>query len=164
MPDNNSESTWTSQSFNCEKSSKVVSKNEPAFLKPTFWYVEVLIFWKFFLVLFKLEISRVICIFVLIICIGITPSMAPELLVSTNSKNIFGRSYESKYLVTWDDFICLIKSRNFISVSNRSWSISILWCGFIEKINNWKVCDRNDAADVFKLRGKANAKLIVIIM
>ena len=43
---------------------------------------------------------------------------------------LFGRSYESRYMVTcWDDFICLFKSRHFIfvlnrSISNRSWSRS----------------------------------------
>ena len=45
-----------------------------------------MIFKKFFLILFKFETSRVTCIFILIIYIGTTPIIAPELLLSTNTK------------------------------------------------------------------------------
>lgn len=43
-----------------------------------------------------------------------TPFMAIELLVLTNTKLFFGRSYKNIYMVTCDDFICLIKSRHII--------------------------------------------------
>ena len=45
-----------------------------------------MIFKNFFLILFKFETSRVNCVFIWIIYIGTTPIIAPELLLSTNTK------------------------------------------------------------------------------
>ena len=65
----------------------------------------------------------------------------------------------SESVLTFKSVNCEKKQQGLFVLSNRSWSISISWSSFIQKINNWKVCERNDATDAFKLREKANATL-----
>ena len=59
---------------------------------------------------------------------------------------IFGRSYKNIYMVTCDDFICLIKSRRIIE-ADQSQSNDL--ASLKKFIKEW-----NDAVNIFKLREK----------